>query len=67
MNKSSVRLLYFGAARFRRDNVREKYLPAKLKFGRYTQFLTSCDVNYIKEVEVMTNLGNYKFDQLVRR
>jgi len=49
------------------DYVREKYLPAKLKFGRYTQFLTSCDVNYIKEVEVMTNLGNYKFDQLVRR
>lgn len=49
------------------DYVREKYLPAKLKFGRYTQFLTSCDVNYIKEVEVMTNLGNYTFDQLVRR
>lgn len=49
------------------DYMREKYLPAKLKFGRYTQFLTSCDINYIKEVEVKTNLGNYTFDQLVRR
>jgi len=49
------------------DYMREKYLPAKLKFGRYAQFLTGCDVNYINEVEVKTNLGNYKFDQLVRR
>ena len=49
------------------DYMREKYLPAKLKFGRYAQFLTGCDVNYIKEVEIKTNLGNYKFDQFVSR
>jgi len=49
------------------DYMREKYLPAKLKFGRYAKFSTGCDVNYIKEVEVKTNLGNYTFDQFVRR
>ncbi|MBJ9953247.1 hypothetical protein I5735_09380 [Acinetobacter baumannii] len=49
------------------DYMREKYLPANLKFGRYAKFSTGCDVNYIKEVEVKTNLGNYKFDQFVRR
>jgi hypothetical protein len=42
-------------------------LPANLKFGRYTRLSIDCDVNYIKEVEVETNLGNYKFDQFVQR
>ena len=49
------------------DYMREKYLPANLNFGRYTKFSTGCDVNYIKEVEIKTNLGNYKFDQFVSR
>lgn len=49
------------------DYMREKYLPANLNFGRYAKFSTGCDVNYIKEVEIKTNLGNYKFDQFVSR
>jgi len=28
--------------------MREKYLPVELKFRRYAEFLTGCDVNYIK-------------------
>lgn len=49
------------------DYSRDKYLPANLKFGRYTRLSIDCDVNYIREVEVETNLGNYKFDQFVQR
>ncbi|MCH7334659.1 hypothetical protein [Acinetobacter modestus] len=49
------------------DYSRDKFLPANLKFGRYTRLSIDCDVNYIKEVEVETNLGNYKFDQFVQR
>lgn len=49
------------------DYSRDKYLPANLKFGRYTRLSIDCDVNYIKEVEVETNLGNYTFDQFVQR
>ncbi|WP_407561754.1 hypothetical protein [Acinetobacter baumannii] len=49
------------------DYSRDKYLPANLKFGRYTRLSIDCDVNYIREVEVETNLGNYTFDQFVRR
>lgn len=49
------------------DYSRDKYLPANLKFGRYTRLSIDCDVNYIREVEVETNLGNYTFDQFVQR
>ena len=49
------------------DYSRDKYLPANLKFGRYTRLSIDCDVNYIREVEVETNLDNYKFDQFVQR
>ena len=47
--------------------MREKYLPVELKFRHYAQFLTGCDVNYIKQVEIKNNLVGYKFDQLVHR
>ncbi|MCU4598485.1 hypothetical protein [Acinetobacter bereziniae] len=41
-------------------------LPASLNFGRLIELAISCDANYVREVEVKTNYGNYKFGGVAR-
>lgn len=43
-----------------------KKLPANLNFGRLIELSISCDANYVREVEVKTNYGNYKFGGVAR-
>ncbi|WP_035301624.1 hypothetical protein [Acinetobacter sp. WC-743] len=43
-----------------------KKLPANLNFGRLIELPISCDANYVREVEVKTNYGNYKFGGVAR-
>lgn len=41
-------------------------LPANLNFGRLIELSISCDANYVREVEVKTNYGNYEFGGVAR-
>lgn len=43
---------------------RAKKLPVSLSFGRIVKLSIGCDPNYIREVEVKTNYGDYKFGSI---
>ncbi|WP_151716641.1 hypothetical protein [Acinetobacter sp. TUM15071] len=43
---------------------RDKKLPANLSFGRMIKLSIGCEPNYVREVEVKTNYGNYKFGSI---
>ncbi|MDM1020351.1 hypothetical protein QSV37_08555 [Acinetobacter sp. VNK23] len=42
----------------------DKKLPASLSFGRMVKLSIGCDPNYIREIEVKTDYGNYKFGRI---
>lgn len=43
---------------------RNKNIPFSLSFGRIIKLSIGCDPNYIREVEVKTNYGDYKFGSI---
>jgi len=43
---------------------RDKKLPASLSFGRIVKLSIGCDPNYIREVEIKTDHGDYKFGSI---